>query len=117
MRWLWEPIGCAWSWAQGNGTLKVTHIADVELPEGALRPGLKSPNIADRAVVLPAFRQMVATARDRGFAKHPELVALVLSDATAKVVSAPLEGGVPNHREGEVMARWVLRGSVAAGRG
>ena len=96
--------------ARGNGNLRPLHEAATPLPEGSLRPGLVSSNIAQPEAVAAALHRLLQGAREAGtLRKRPELVAVVLADAAVKLTIAPVEGAAPSRGDGVAMARWILR--------
>jgi hypothetical protein len=96
--------------AQSNGVLHSVHRSRVALPLGALRPGLRAPNIAELEPVEAALESLVVEAREVGaLTRSPKLVALLLPDAAFRMAVVPIQGEVPGRAEGEAMARWALR--------
>ena len=95
---------------RGNGRVKQVFAGSCELPEGALRVGLRGPVINDRAAVLGALRELVGEAKAAGVLRRtPETVALLVADGAFKMAVAPLEGEAPGRADGDRMARWLLR--------
>jgi len=98
---------------RGNGHVKQVFAGSRELPEGALRVGLRGPVIADRDGVVGALRELVGEARSAGVLRRaPETVALLVADGAFKMAVAPIEGAVPGRSDGDRMARWLLRDLV-----
>jgi hypothetical protein len=96
--------------AQSNGVLHSVYRSRAALPPGALRPGLRSPNIAEAEPVDAALESLINEAQERGaLAKAPRLVALLLPDAAFRMAVVPVDGDAPGRAEGEAMARWALR--------
>lgn len=96
--------------ARGNGRLKAVHESAAPLPAGAIRPGLKGPNIVDREAVGTVVRRLQEEARAEGHLdRKPEIVAIVLADSAIRLAASPVDGDAPGRAEGERMARWVLR--------
>ncbi len=95
---------------RGNGHVKVLFAGSRELPEGAIRVGLRGPGLLERDAVLEALRELVHEARGAGTLKRaPETTALLLADGVFKLATAPLEGKAPAATDGARMARWMLR--------
>ena len=98
---------------RGNGQVKQVFAGSRELPEGALRVGLRGPVINDRDGVVGALQELVAEARTAGVLRRtPETVALLVADGAFKMAVAPIEGAVPGRADGNRMARWLLRDLV-----
>lgn len=94
--------------ARGNGGPKGAFSGAEELPEGAVRAGLRPPALADDAVH-ERLERLAAEARGKGLLRRrPELVTLLLPDVSVKLAMAPVEGDPPGREEGERMARWAL---------
>jgi hypothetical protein len=93
--------------ARTNGAARPLHQLAAELPEGAVRPGLQSPNLAAGEVVAEALsrlaKEAAATPERRG------MLAVLIPDAAVRLALVPLEGGQPRRAEAEAMARWALR--------
>ncbi len=95
---------------RGNGQVKQVFAGSRELPEGALRVGLRGPVINDRDGVVGALRELVGEAKSAGVLRRtPETVALLVADGAFKMAVAPLEGATPGRSDGDRMARWLLR--------
>jgi len=95
---------------RGNGRVKQVFAGSRELPEGALRVGLRGPVINDRDAVVGALRELVGEAKSAGVLRRtPETVALLVADGAFKMAVAPLEGEAPRRADGDRMARWLLR--------
>ena len=93
--------------ARANGAVRPLHQLGAELPDDAVRPGLRSPNLADPAALSTALRGLADQAQ---VAKERiGLVALLIPDAAVRLSLTPLEGADPRRAEGEAMARWALR--------
>jgi len=93
--------------ARTNGSMQPLHQLVAELPEGAVRVGLRAPNLAEPETIFEALRGLVDEAgvgRKRG-----GMVSLLIPDASVRMALVPLEGAAPTHAEGESMARWALR--------
>jgi len=96
--------------AQSNGVLHSIHRSRVALPEGALRPGLRFPNVIEAEAMEAALVSLIGEAKEEGaLARAPKLVALLLPDAAFRMAVVPLQGEVPGRAEGDAMARWALR--------
>jgi len=96
--------------AQSNGVLRSIHRSRVALPQGALLPGLRSPNVADSEAVEAALESLIREAKELGALKRPpRLVSLLLPDAAFRMVVVPIQGESPGRSEGDSMARWALR--------
>lgn len=94
--------------ARGNGDMKPLHRLTRELPQGAVRAGLRPPNLVDPATVAASLRELAteaAVVRNRG-----GLVSVLVPDAAVRMALLPLEGDEPSRVEGEAMARWALDG-------
>ncbi len=92
--------------AGGNGDMKPLHRLARELPPGAVRAGLRSPNVVDPAAVGGVLEELAGEARvgrERG-----GMVSVLVPDAAARMALLPLEGADPSRAEGEAMARWAL---------
>ena len=95
---------------RGNGHVKQLFAGSRELPEAALRVGLRGPVANDRDAVLSGLRELVGEARAAGVLRRtPETVALLVADGAFKMAVAPLEGDAPGRTDGDRMARWLLR--------
>ena len=101
--------------ARGNGKVRELHSSARVLSEGALRPGLRPPNLTDPETVKGAVHELVEEARQADLlARRPELVALLLEDASVRVGATPFDGAAPSGAEGERMARFTLRDLLPA---
>lgn len=93
--------------ARTNGAARPLHQLAAELPEGAVRPGLRAPNLAAEEAVAEALsrlaKEAAATPERRG------MLAVLIPDAAVRLALVPLEGGQPRRAEAEAMARWALR--------
>ena len=93
--------------ARTNGAAQPVHQLGAELPEGAVRVGLRAPNLADPSMISDALRSLAEEAKtDR---ERVGLVALLIPDAAVRLALVPLEGAEPRRAEGDAMARWALR--------
>lgn len=95
---------------RGNGHVKQVFVGSRDLPDGALRVGLRGPVVNDRDRVVGALRELVAEAKGAGVLRRtPETVSLLVADGAFKIAVAPLEGEAPGRADGDRMARWLLR--------
>jgi len=100
---------------QSNGVLHSTFRSRLPLPGGALRPGLRFPNVVDDEVIEAAMVSLIEEAKEVGaLARSPKLVALLLPDSAFRVTVVPLQGEVPGRAEGDAMAQWALRDLLPA---
>lgn len=94
----------------GNGSTSVAYAGSRALPEGALRGGLRAPLASEPQAIGMVLNELLDEARGGGLLRRrPELVALVITDASVKVAAAPIEGELPGATDGSRMAHWVLR--------
>jgi type IV pilus assembly protein PilM len=93
--------------AAGKRAAQETVLAFAPLPEGALTPGLKTPNLADRAAVVAALESALSatSARDRD-------TTLVIPDAAARVLLLDFDTLPARRQDALAVVKFRLRKMV-----
>lgn len=94
--------------ARANGSVKPLHQLAAELPAGAVRAGLRGPNLPEPGAVTDVLRGLAEEVDGRR--RRGGMVAVLIPDAVVRMALVPIEGVEPNRTEGDAMARWALRG-------
>lgn len=90
---------------RGTGELVSGRIID--LPDGVITPGLRTPNILDRGRFVAAMQEVLHPLAD-----GVDRLSVALPDAAGRLLLAEIDSRFTSRREGEEILRWQLRSSL-----
>jgi len=90
-----------------EGGAKLEAAAAAAMPDGLLAPGLQGANIPDRAVLVPALRDLLAAVAGRG-----RDICLILPDATTRVMLLDFETFPEKQQDADAVVRFRLKKSL-----